>query len=155
MSFYLWKKNESKRLIGRLSFMNVWKLTYCTIKFFTAKLYENTYFHILNITHACRKNNQITATFMENQGNTFIITKKWKLINMHWCSLKTDCTIKLFTSKLYENTPLHNFNVTHASRKIHQETITFMENKEYSLINTEKMKIDGHELVIIKIKLHN
>jgi len=42
-------------------------------------LYENTYFHILNITHACRKNNQITATFMENQGNTLIITKKMKI----------------------------------------------------------------------------
>jgi len=95
MSFYLWKKNESKRLIGRLSFMNVWKLTYCTIKFFTAKLYENTYFHILNITHACRKNNQITATFMENQGNTLIITKKWKLINMHWCSLKTETALDM------------------------------------------------------------
>jgi len=46
--------------------------------------------------------------------------------------------------KLYENTPLHSFNVTHAGTKNHQVTITFMENQENTLINTEKMKVDEH-----------
>ena len=34
-------------------------------------------------------------------------------MNMNWCSLKTDCTIKFSIPKLYENTPFDNFNVTH------------------------------------------
>jgi len=45
---------------------------------------------------------------------------------------------------LYENTPLHNFNDTHAGTKNHQVTITFMENQENTLINTEKIKVDEH-----------
>ncbi len=65
-------------------------------------------------------------------------------MNMHWCSLKTDCTIKFSIPKLYENTPVHNFNVTHAGTKNHQVTITFMQNQENTLINTEKMKVDEH-----------
>ncbi len=40
--------------------------------------------------------------------------------------------------KLYENTPFHNFNVTHASTKNHQVTRTVMENQGNILINTEK-----------------
>jgi len=70
-------------------------------------------------------------------------------MNMHWCSSKTDCTIKCSIPKLYENTPLHSFNVTHAGTKNHQETITFMENQESTLINTEKIKVDEHALVHI------
>jgi len=50
---------------------------------------------------------------------------------------------------LYENTTFHNFNVTHAGTKNHQETITFMENQESTLINTEKIKVDEHALVHI------
>ena len=59
-------------------------------------------------------------------------------MNIHWCSLKTDCTIKFFIPKWYENTPFDNFNVTHAGTKNHQVTITFMENLKRTLINTEK-----------------
>ena len=53
-------------------------------------------------------------------------------------------------TKLYEDTPLHSFNVTHASTKNHQVRITFMESKENILINTEKMIADEHALVLIK-----
>jgi len=56
---------------------------------------------------------------------------------------------------LYENTPLHNFNVTDAGTKNHQVTRTFMENKENTLINTEKMKVDEHALVLTKYRLHH
>jgi len=56
---------------------------------------------------------------------------------------------------LYENTPFDNFNVTHAGTKNHQVTITFMENQENTLINTEKMKVDEHSLVLIKNRLHH
>jgi len=63
-------------------------------------------------------------------------------MNMYWCSLKTDCTIKISIPKLYENTPFGNFNVNHAGTKNHQVTITFMENQENTLINTEKMRAD-------------
>ena len=76
-------------------------------------------------------------------------------MNIHLCSLKTDCTIKCPISKWYENTPFDNFNVTHAGTKNHQVTITFMENEENTLINTEKMKFDEHSLVLIKNKLHH
>ena len=75
-------------------------------------------------------------------------------MNMHWCSLKTDCTIK-FIPKLYENTPLHSFNVTHVGTENRQVTITFMENQENTLINTEKMKVDEHALLLIKNRLHH
>ena len=57
--------------------------------------------------------------------------------------------------KLYENTPLHSFNVTHAGTKNHQVTRTFMENQGNILINTEKMKVDEHALVITKNRLHH
>jgi len=74
---------------------------------------------------------------------------------MHWCSLKTDCTIKFFITKLYENTPFDNLNVTHVGTKNHQVTITFMENHKTTLINTEKMKVNEHALVLIKNRLHH
>jgi len=76
-------------------------------------------------------------------------------MNIHWCSLKTDCTIKFSIPKLYENTPFDNFNVTHAGTKNHQVTITFMENQGNTLINTEMMKFDDHALVLIKNRLHH
>ena len=57
--------------------------------------------------------------------------------------------------KLYENTPLHSFNVTHAGTKNHKVTITVMENQGNTLINTEKMKVDEHALVFIKNRLHH
>jgi len=41
--------------------------TICTIKFSIPKLYEDTSFHNFNVTHAIRKNHQVTLTFMENQ----------------------------------------------------------------------------------------
>jgi len=74
---------------------------------------------------------------------------------MHWCSLKTDCTIKFSISKLYENTPFHNFNVTNAGTKNHQVNRTFMESQGNTLINTEKMRVDEHALVLIKNRLHH
>ena len=74
---------------------------------------------------------------------------------MHWCSSETDCTIKCSIPKLYENnTSFDNFNVTHAGTKNHQVTITFMENEENTLINTEKMRVDEHALVLIKNRFH-
>ena len=51
---------------------------------------------------------------------------------------------------MYENTPLHSFNVTHAGTKNHQVRITFMENQGNILINIEKIKVDEHSLVLIK-----
>jgi len=74
---------------------------------------------------------------------------------MHWCSLKTACTIKFSILKLYENTPFDNFNVTHAETKNHLVTISFMENHKNTLINTEKMKVEEHALVLIKNRLHH
>ena len=56
---------------------------------------------------------------------------------------------------MYENTPFDNFNVTHASTRNHEVTITFMENQEKELINTEKMKVDEHALVLIKNRLYH
>ena len=56
---------------------------------------------------------------------------------------------------MYENTPFHNSNVTHAGTKNHQVRITLMENQENTLINTEKMKVDEHALVLIKNRLHH
>ena len=76
-------------------------------------------------------------------------------MNIHWCSLKTDCTIECAIPKLYENTPFHNLNVTHDGTKNHQVTRTFMENLGNTLINTEKMKFDEHSLVLIKNRLHH
>ena len=70
-------------------------------------------------------------------------------MNMHWCTLKTDCIIKFSIPKWYENTPFHNLNVTHAGTKNHQVTITFMENQGNTLINTEKMRVDEYVLVLI------
>ena len=75
-------------------------------------------------------------------------------MNMHWCSLKTNCTIKFSIPKGYKNTPFHNFNVNDDGRKNYQVTITFMENQENTLINSEKMKVDDHALVLIKNRLH-
>ena len=74
---------------------------------------------------------------------------------MHWCTLKTDCTIKFYIPKLYENTPFDNFNVIHDGTKNHQVTISFMENQENTLIKTEKIKVDEHTLVLIKNRLHH
>jgi len=54
-----------------------------------------------------------------------------------------------------EITPFHNFNVTHVGTKNHQVAITFMENQGNTLINTEKMKVDEHALVLIKNRLHH
>jgi len=56
---------------------------------------------------------------------------------------------------LYEKTPFHNLNVEHAGTKNNQVTITFIENQENTLINTEKMKFDEHALVLIKNRLHH
>ena len=100
--------------------------TDCTIKFSILKLYENTPFQNFNVTHDGSKNHQVTISFMEIDGNTPINSEKMKFDEHALMLIKTDCTIKSFIPKLYENTPFHNFNVTHAGRKNHQVTITFM-----------------------------
>ena len=110
----------------------------CTINFSIQKLYENNSFHNLNVTHAGTKKHRVIITCMENQENTLINTEKMKVDEHHWCLLKTDCTIKFSIPKLYENTPFHNLNVTHAGTKNHHVTITFMQNQGNTLINTEK-----------------
>ena len=69
--------------------------------------------------------------------------------------IKRDCTIKFSIPKLYENTPFHNLNVTHAGIKKHQVRITLMQNQGNILINTEKMKLDEHALVLIKNRLQH
>ena len=56
---------------------------------------------------------------------------------------------------MYENTPFHNFNATHASTKDNQVTKTVMEDQGNTLINTKKMKVDEHALVLIKNRLHH
>ena len=56
---------------------------------------------------------------------------------------------------MYEKTPFDNFNVTYAGPKNHKVTITFMENQGNTLINTEKMKVDEHALVLITNRLHH
>ena len=76
-------------------------------------------------------------------------------MNIHWCTLKTDCTIKFSIPKWYENTPFDDFNVTQAGTKNQQVTITFMQNQENTLINTEKMRVDEYSLVLIKNRLHH
>ena len=76
-------------------------------------------------------------------------------MNMHWCSLKSDCTIKFSIPKGYKNTPSHNFNTNHAARNNHKVTITLIENDGNKMINTENVKVDEHALVLIKNKLHH
>jgi len=76
-------------------------------------------------------------------------------MNIHWCSLKTDCTSNFSIQKLYENNSFHNLNVTNGGTINHYVTITFMENQENTLINTKKMKVDEHALVLIKNRLHH
>ena len=71
-------------------------------------------------------------------------------MDIHCCSSKTDCTIKFFIPKWYENTPFHNSNVTHGGRNNYQVTIIFMENQGNTLNSTEKMKLDEHESVLIR-----
>ena len=58
-------------------------------------------------------------------------------------------------NKLYENTSFDNLNVTHVGTKNHQVTRTFMENQGNTLINTEKMKVYAHALVLTKNRLHH
>jgi len=128
--------------------------TDCTIKLFIPKLYEKCPFIIL-MSLVMQKNDQVTLTFMEHQGNTLINTEKMSVDEHALVLIKNGCTIKLFTPELYENTPFDNFNVTHAVRKNHQVTLTFMENQGNTLINSEKMKVDEHALVLIKKRLHH
>jgi len=129
--------------------------TDCTIKFSIPKLYENTPFDNFNVTHVGTKNHQVTITFIEIQENALINTEKMKVDEHALCSLKTDCTIELHIPKLYENTPFHNLNVTDAGTKKHQVTRTEMEDQGNILINTKKMKVHEHALVLIKNRLHH
>ena len=76
-------------------------------------------------------------------------------MNMHWCTLKTDCIIKFSIPKWYENTLFDNFNVTHVGTKNHKVTRTLMENQGNTLINTVKMKVDEHSKVLTKNILHH
>ena len=92
---------------------------------------------------------------MENQGNTLINFEKMKVGEHALVLIKTNWTIICSIPKLYENTLFDNFNVTHVGTENHQVTITFMENQGNTLINTEKMRVDEHALVLIKNKFHH
>jgi len=75
---------------------------------------------------------------------------------MVWLETPNNHHQPLHIPKLYDNTPFHNSNDTHAGTINHQVTITFMENQQgNTLINTEKMKVDEHALVLIKNRLHH
>ena len=100
------------------------------------------------------KNHQVTITFIENQGNTLINTVKMK-VDEHALVLIKNRLHHFSIPKLYENTPFHSFNVTHAGTKNHQVTKTFIENQGNTLIKAEKMKVDEHALVLIKNRLHH
>ena len=76
-------------------------------------------------------------------------------MNMHWCSLKTDCTIEFSIPNLCENTPFHNSNVSHDGRNNYQISLTFMENQGKPLNDTEQVKVEEHTLVLIKNRLHH
>ena len=75
-------------------------------------------------------------------------------MNIHWCSLKTDCTNKFSIPELCENSPFNNSNVTHGGRNNYQVTLTFMKNQGNTLNNTEMIEVNEHTLVLIKNKLH-
>ena len=94
-------------------------------------------------------------TFLENQGNTLINTEKMKVDENALVCIKKDWTIKFSMPKLYEKAPSANFNVTHAGTKNHQVAIAFIENQGNTLINTEKMKVDEHALMLIRNRLHH
>jgi len=135
-----------------------WSLskTDCTIEEYILKLWENTTFHNSNINHEVRNNYQVTFIFMKNQGKSLVNTEMMFFMNMHQSSSKTDCTIEESISKLWENTHIHNSNISHDVRNIYQVTLIFMENQRKKLINTEKMVFDEHAfLVLIKNKLHH
>jgi len=87
---------------------------------------------------------------MENQGNTLINTEKMKFDEHALVLIKNGLDHKSFHTKMYENTPLHSFNVTHAGTKNHKIPINLMENQGNILIKTEKMKVDGHALGLVK-----
>ena len=93
---------------------------------------------------------------MENQGNTLINTEKMKVDEHSLVLIKNRLHhYKFAIPKLCENTPLHNSNVTHGGRNNYQVTRTFMENQGNTLINTEKMRVDEHALLLTKNKLHH
>ena len=71
-------------------------------------------------------------------------------MNIHWCSSKTNCTVKFAIPQLCENMSFHNSNVTHGGKNNYQVTLPFMNNQGNTLNNTEKIKVDEHTLVLIK-----
>ena len=59
-----------------------------------------------------------------------------------------------------ENTPFHNFNITHGTRNNYQVTLTFMENEANPLNYNEKNEIwltyiGAHQKQITPIKCEN
>jgi len=51
-------------------------------------------------------------------------------MNIHWSLSKTDCIIEEYILKLCENTPFHNFNITHACINNCQVTFILWKIKE-------------------------
>ena len=76
-------------------------------------------------------------------------------MNIVWCTLKQIAPLNFPYPILYENTPFDNFNVSNAGTKNHQVTRTFMENQGNILINSEKMRVDEHSLMLTKNNLHH
>jgi len=99
------------------------------------KLGENHQFHNSNVNNACRNNYPVTFTFMENQGNSLNNTEIMKVDEHTFMLIKTDYTNKFSILKWSENSPFHNFNVTHVSRNNYQ--VTFLNGKSRKLTEDE------------------
>ena len=52
----------------------------------------------------------------------------WNMLNLHWCSLKIDCTNEFCIPKLSENSPFQVSNSTHNDRNNYQVILTFIAN---------------------------
>ena len=120
----------------------------CTIKFSIPKLYENTPFHNSNDTHGGRNN------YQKNQGNPLNDTEQVKVEEHTLVLIKKDYANKFSTSKLFENTLVHNSNDTHGGRNNYQISLRFMKTQGIPLNDTEQVKFDEHTLVPIKNRLH-
>ena len=71
-------------------------------------------------------------------------------MNLHSFSLKTDCTNKLFTPKLSENSSFQVSNSSHDDKNNYQVIFTSIENTGNLLHNTIMMKYDEIMFIVIK-----
>jgi len=118
-------------------------------------LCEKSPFNNSNITHGSRNNYQVNFSFIENEGKSLISTEKMKIVEHILVLIKNRLQHSIIHTKMCENTPFHNFNVTHGSRNNYQVNFTFMQNQVNSLNNIEKMVLDEHALVLINNRLQH